>query len=148
MCLLDTISSSNANFQPYLLGNWKSCEKKTYMLPKMFFISEIVRWEFTPLTLCILVSSADNLCKQVGARSGPTQCRGWSGSKLFDTWWYSRKNFSKTLILNKEQQMTKKHEKLFGRQRVKVEDWQLVNKKAAADLKLGLKWSLETTKVQ
>ena len=25
--------------------------------------------------------SADNLCKQLGPRSGPTKCRSWSGSK-------------------------------------------------------------------
>ena len=31
------------------------------------------------------MSSADNLCKQFGPRSGPTKCRAWSGSKLFDT---------------------------------------------------------------
>ena len=28
----------------------------------------------------------DNLCKQFGPRAGPTKCRAWSGSKLFDTW--------------------------------------------------------------
>ena len=37
------------------------------------------------LTLCLLVSSADNLCKQFGTRSGLTKCRAWSGSKLFDS---------------------------------------------------------------
>ena len=37
------------------------------------------------LTLCLLVSSADNHCKQFGTRSGPTERRSWSGSKLFDT---------------------------------------------------------------
>ena len=37
------------------------------------------------LTLCLLVSSADNLFKQFGSRSGPTFRRSWSGSKLFDT---------------------------------------------------------------
>ena len=31
------------------------------------------------------MSSADNLCKQFGHRSGLTECRSWSGSKLFDT---------------------------------------------------------------
>ena len=36
-------------------------------------------------TLYLLVSSSDNLCKQFGPRSGPTKCRAWSGSKLFDT---------------------------------------------------------------
>ena len=28
---------------------------------------------------------ADNLCKQFETRSGSTECRAWSGSKLFDT---------------------------------------------------------------
>ena len=31
------------------------------------------------------MSSADNLYKQFGPRSGPTKCRAWSGPKLFDT---------------------------------------------------------------
>ena len=32
-----------------------------------------------------LVSSAhETICKHFGARSGPTICRAWSGSKLFD----------------------------------------------------------------
>ena len=35
-------------------------------------------------TLRLLVSSADNLCKQFGPRSGLTNCQAWSGSKLFD----------------------------------------------------------------
>ena len=30
-------------------------------------------------------SSADDIQKQFGSRSGPTQRRAWSGSKLFDT---------------------------------------------------------------
>ena len=36
-------------------------------------------------TLSLLVSSADNLSKQSEPRSGPTKCRAWSVSKLFDT---------------------------------------------------------------
>ena len=32
-----------------------------------------------------ILSSADNLCKQFGSRSRLTDCRSWSGSKLFDT---------------------------------------------------------------
>ena len=35
------------------------------------------------LILNLLVASADNLCKQFGSRSGPTECRAGSGSKLF-----------------------------------------------------------------
>ena len=37
------------------------------------------------ITLYLLVSSADNLCKQFGPRPGPTSCRARPGSKLFDT---------------------------------------------------------------
>ena len=36
-------------------------------------------------TLCLLVSSADDLCKQFGPISGPTKRQALSGSKLFDT---------------------------------------------------------------
>ena len=46
------------------------------------------------LTLCLLVPSDGNLCKQVGPRWGPTKCLAWAGSKLFDIW-YSWKNFLK-----------------------------------------------------
>ena len=37
------------------------------------------------LTLCLLVSSADNLCREFGPRSGSTKRQALSGSKLFDT---------------------------------------------------------------
>ena len=37
------------------------------------------------LTLCLIVLSADNLCKQFGPRSVPTKRLAGSGSKLFDT---------------------------------------------------------------
>ena len=37
------------------------------------------------LTLYLLVSSVDNLCKHFGPWSGPTKCRACSGSKLLDT---------------------------------------------------------------
>ena len=36
------------------------------------------------VSLWLQVSSADDLCKQFGPRSGPTKSRAWSGSKLFD----------------------------------------------------------------
>ena len=29
--------------------------------------------------------SAENFCKHFGPRSGPTECRAWSGSKPLDT---------------------------------------------------------------
>ena len=53
--------------------------------------------QMTTLILCLLVSSADNLCKQFGSRSGPTKRRSWSGSKQFDT----VGNFEKSLIIGK-----------------------------------------------
>ena len=37
------------------------------------------------LTLCLLVSSTDCLCRQFGPRSGPSKRRLRSGSKQFDT---------------------------------------------------------------
>ena len=42
----------------------------------------------TYVTLSLLAMrfvTADNLCKQFGPRSGPTERQTWSGSKLFDT---------------------------------------------------------------
>ena len=40
---------------------------------------------FLLLTLYLIVSSADNFCKKFGARSGPTKCRAWFRSRLFNT---------------------------------------------------------------
>ena len=37
------------------------------------------------MEVILIVSSADNICKQFVPRSGPTNCRACSGSKLFDT---------------------------------------------------------------
>ena len=42
---------------------------------------------------CLLVSSADNLCKQIGPRSGLTKRRAWSESNLFDTQMVFLKDF-------------------------------------------------------
>ena len=42
-------------------------------------------WQSQCSALCILVSSADNICKQFGLSSDPTRRRAWYGSKLFDT---------------------------------------------------------------
>ena len=45
------------------------------------------RWKshVMALTLCLLVLSVDNFCKQFGPRVGQTKGQAWSGSKLFDT---------------------------------------------------------------
>ena len=53
------------------------------------------------LTLCLPVSSADNLGKKFGPRSGPTILRTCSGSKLFDILMVFLKEFFKRLILKK-----------------------------------------------
>ena len=45
------------------------------------------------------VSSADNLCKQLGPRSGQTERRSLAGSKLFDTLMVFLKDFLNRLIL-------------------------------------------------
>ena len=71
------------------------------------------------LTLCLLVSSADDLCKQFGPISGPTKCWAQFGSNLFDTLKVFLKEFSKKLILKKNQLTTKKYAKFPSRQRVK-----------------------------
>ena len=70
------------------------------------------------LTLYLLVSSADNFCKQFGPRSRPAKCRAWSGSKLFYTLMV-KKNFLKQLILKKISRLQKEHEKIPRMQRVK-----------------------------
>ena len=73
---------------------------------------------FIYLTLCLLVSSADNLCKQFGPRSGPTKCRAWSGSKLFDILKCIPERFFPKSWFEKNQQTTKKNAILPRRQRV------------------------------
>ena len=51
---------------------------------------------------------ADNFCKKFGPRSGATQCRAWSGSKLFDILMVFLKEFFETVDFEKKQQTTKK----------------------------------------
>ena len=72
------------------------------------------------LTLYLLVLSADSFCKQFETRLGPTQCRAWSGSKLFATLMVLLKEFFEKAVLEKNQQTTKKHEKLPKGQSFKV----------------------------
>ena len=56
--------------------------------------------------LRILLSSADNLCKQFGSRSGPTKHWSWSGSNLFDTLIVFLKEFFEKVNFGKSQQTT------------------------------------------
>ena len=77
---------------------------KTAQLPSL--------WAFT---LCFLVSSADNLCKKLGPRSGPTKRRAWSGSNMFLTQMVFLKDFFQNKCFWKNQQTTKRHAKLPSR---------------------------------
>ena len=79
------------------------------------------------------MSSAGNLCKQIGPRSGwqnvepdldpKTKCRAWSGSKLFDTLMVFWKGFFWKVDFEKNheknQQATTEHGKLPSMQQVK-----------------------------
>ena len=71
------------------------------------------------LFLCYwqLLSSADNLCKQIG----PNQARrrAWSGSKLFDTLMVFLKDFFFEKVNLKKNPDEKKHAKLTSIRRVK-----------------------------
>ena len=58
------------------------------------------------------MSSADNLGKQFGPRSGQKILRAWSGSKLFDILMAFLKEFFRKVNFVNNQQTTKKHEKL------------------------------------
>ena len=91
-------------------------------LPFHFFNSNLFhmldkRYNFI-LTLFLLVAPADNFCKQLGPRSGPTKCRALSWSKLFDTLMVFLKESFEKVDFEKNQQTTKKHEKLPRGQKV------------------------------
>ena len=58
------------------------------------------------LTLLSAVSSADNLCKQFGPRSGPTKRRARSGSKLSEPLMVFLKEFFEKVNFEKNQQTT------------------------------------------
>ena len=70
-------------------------------------------------TLCLLVTSANNLCKQFRPRSGQTKRRARSESKLFDTLMIFLKEFFKKLDFEQKKLETKNHEKLPSMQRIK-----------------------------
>ena len=69
----------------------------------------------TPLNLYLLVSSADNFCKQLGPRSGPIKPWARSGSKLFDTLMvFLKEIFKKKLILKRISRRQKSMQNLPG----------------------------------
>ena len=64
-----------------------------------------------------ILSSADDICKQFGSRSGPTQGRAWSGSKLLDTLMlFPKKYFETKKSLKISADDKKDHEKLHSMQ--------------------------------
>ena len=65
---------------------------------------------------CHLLSTGSYL--QTGPKSGPTFCRSWSGSKLFDHLIVFLKEFFEKVNFEKSQQRQQKHEKLPSIQRV------------------------------
>ena len=72
-----------------------------------FFFTAILRLlvpvcNFGGLTLCLLVASGDNLCKQFGSRLWPDKT-----SKLFDTQMVILKEFFEKIDFEKNQQTTK-----------------------------------------
>ena len=74
------------------------------------------------------MSSADNLGKQFGPRSGATKCQALSGSKLFDTLMVFLKQFFKKVDFEKKiSRQQKKAWNLPRRQRVKTKafKWRL-----------------------
>ena len=66
------------------------------------------------------MSSADNLCKQFGPRSGWTKHWAWSGFKLFDTLIVFLTDFLDNVNFEKKQQIAKKPAKLPSIQRVEL----------------------------
>ena len=78
------------------------------------------------IILYLLVSSADNLCKQFEPRPGPTKLRARSGSKLFDTLMVFLKEFFEKVDFEKSQRTTKEPEKLPRMQRDKYDDFSIV----------------------
>ena len=74
-----------------------------------------------------LLTATDNLCKQIGSRSGRKELR----SKLFETLIVFLKEFLEKLILKKFSKLHQKHEKLLSMQRDKygsiILSWELTN---------------------
>ena len=58
-------------------------------------------------TLCLQMTFAANCCKQFGPSLGPTYCRAWSGSKLYNTLMVFLNFCSKELIVKKSSRRQK-----------------------------------------
>ena len=73
-----------------------------------------------------LLSSAVNLCKQFGTRSGLMECQAWSGSKLFDTLMTFLKEFLKKSWFWKYQQTTSVEMNISGVQYIQ-DQWHILS---------------------
>ena len=71
-----------------------------------------MRWLLNSFCKWRHLLSVGNLYKQFGPRSGPTKCRSWSGSKLFDTLIVFLKQFFEKVNLEKVSRGEQKHEEL------------------------------------
>ena len=81
---LHTFYSENSPTATSFVLTYTYSTVKTAQLPPL--------WAFT---LCLIVSCADNLCKQLGPRSGQIKRRACSGSNMFYTQMVFLKEFCK-----------------------------------------------------
>ena len=79
----------------------------TISLNGQWIVSNENKGTFHLLFKCTL-SSAENICKQFGPRSGPTECRSRSGSKLVDTMRVFLEEYFEKVNFEKSQQTTTK----------------------------------------
>ena len=70
------------NFRPHIRRYTSPNENFEYSYPLIGLLKHNTG---ITQTLCLLLSSASNLCKQFGLRSGRTKCWACSWFKLFDT---------------------------------------------------------------
>ena len=76
--------SRKAIYGLFLSGSLR--QVSMYINVKAFFAKKTLADvnSFLPQAATFVVCCPDNLCKQIGPRSGQTKCLAWSGSKLFD----------------------------------------------------------------
>ena len=95
------VSSLDNSAYPDQLRKLEEASWSGSALISMHPVNQYVNRSKTIRSIMLLVSSADNLCKQFAPRSSPTKYLTWFGSNLLTLRWYSWKNFSKKLILKK-----------------------------------------------
>ena len=98
-----------------------NCDKKKEKKMNRAHNQKLWPKERRGFTLYPLVPSADNICKQFGLSSSPTESRACSKSKLFDTLMVTLflKEFIEKVDFKKISRLQKKHTLLHNRQRIK-----------------------------